>query len=61
MYLLILEREVSGTEREREINVREKHQLVASLWAATRDGTSSLLVYVRTLQPTQPHSQGKDK
>ena len=58
-------------ERERNIDVREKHQLVASYMHLTRDQTCSpsmcldwmqthnLLEYRRPLQPTEPLVQGK--
>ena len=67
---MILERE-EGAERERDIKVKEIHQLVASQthpdWrleptayvrALTRNQTCNILVYGMTLQPAEPSSQG---
>ena len=54
-----------GRERESSIDVREKHQLVASrmlpdqgLNPATQDQTHNLSVYGTVLQPTEPPGQG---
>lgn len=58
MLLLILERERRGG-RERNINVRMKHQWVASCMRpkSTLTGipTHNLLVQPATPQPTEPH------
>ena len=56
-------REKRGQERERAINVRERHWSVASHVlpnlgrALTGDGTRDLLVYGTTFQPTVPLSR----
>ena len=60
-----------GRERERNIDVREKHLLAISLHtpplgnksktqacALTRNQTRDLLVHGTTLQPTEPHWPG---
>ena len=58
---MILEREQrreGGGESERDINVREKHQSVAShMCTLTGDRTHNLLVYGLTLQQTETAGQ----
>ena len=45
------------TEGERNIDVREKHQWVASRMHPGRDRTHNILVYGLMLQPTEPPEQ----
>ena len=57
-------KEGAGGEGERDthththIDMREKHQLVASHMYPTRDEPTTFLVYRMALQLTEPHGQG---
>ena len=63
-----------GREKERNTDLREKHQLAVSLYASqlgikpaahtcalTGDRTLNLLVYETMLKPTEQPSQGQGK
>ena len=47
-------------ETEKNIDVREKHQLAASYLHLTGDWTRNLLEYRAMLQPTKPPGQGSN-